>query len=372
VVKPSRPAADRTIDALRAVFVSAVVLIHVYDPALLHPARYSPGEHFLLACYQVLTRVSVPGFVLLSGLLLVGSQEQRALRWGAFVRRRVGRVLPAYLVWSAVYALRAGLRWPQAVESALTGTACYHLFFVPAILHLYLVFPLLRRLLARWSGSVRAALGACVLALALAPLVERGYGWARAALGTEHLLARYLAGGPLEALRWLPYFVCGIVLAPWRGALLAPHDPPARRRWPVLVALAVVAGLVARNVRLIPTVPDGALTIASQTFSWAGPYSSLACAAMLVLVVSALTRADAQRMVRALALLGPASYGVYLGHVLVLQELSRHLVAFRLLAWLPGSMPLAAALVVLLTWPLALSWRREWPAGSAALAANDA
>lgn len=108
-------------------------------------------------------RLCVPFFVMLSGYGLAISEEKHphALslgNWWAMVKRRALKLIPLYLLWSVVIV---GTIWfipewrspiqilPNIPLTLLTGGADYHLYFVPMIFQLYLIFPLLAALFRR-------------------------------------------------------------------------------------------------------------------------------------------------------------------------------------------------------------------------------
>lgn len=131
-------------DLLRGVATVAVVL---YSTALYWMGRASGGAYTALYTWQVLTRWSVPLFVMLSGAFLLDPKKSVRLR--DIFLRYILRVVVAVLVWGTVYALLAcrAFTWP-AVRSALIGVLWgetkYHLPFLCIFIGLYLVTPILR------------------------------------------------------------------------------------------------------------------------------------------------------------------------------------------------------------------------------------
>ena len=155
-------------DLLRAVAIFGVVWIHGCDTSAwaLRMSRYAS--------------ISVPLFILISFYLL----QRSALRHpeaglGPTLRKRLGRLLPAYAVWSAAYvavrlAKRAAL--PAAAAAGLDpvsvvwlGGASYQLYFIAALIYwsmlsLPLIVLFSRHPRRRVPGAaLLAGVGACLL-----------------------------------------------------------------------------------------------------------------------------------------------------------------------------------------------------------------
>ena len=134
------------IDFVRAIAVFSVIMIHV-------SANYVEllGLGFLMNQWS---RFAVPLFLLLSGLVLHLPQAQR-LSAAIFYRRRFGKILFPYLLWSVFYVLftaftnRLPIAWSSLPSALIYGTGYYHLYFVIILLQLYLLYPLLSKWLAR-------------------------------------------------------------------------------------------------------------------------------------------------------------------------------------------------------------------------------
>lgn len=137
------------VDILKGIAVLGVIILHVISPSLSFFPRSSLD--FKLAIFvDQLFRFSVPLFVALSGYTLAQKYKEGKIDLSNFFKRRVVRLLPWYLFASAViYAYLKNSRWAPLSESfplwkiIFLGKADYHLYFVPMILQLYLLFPFL-------------------------------------------------------------------------------------------------------------------------------------------------------------------------------------------------------------------------------------
>ena len=111
----------RQMDGLRAVAALAVVMIHV------SAGRMNPVG---VSCNQA-ARFAVPLFIMLSGYGHMHSWLQHSGQSAVqTAKRRLKRVLPAYLVWSVLYlAVDAVFGKPHAhpIKNILTGGSYVHL-----------------------------------------------------------------------------------------------------------------------------------------------------------------------------------------------------------------------------------------------------
>lgn len=135
------------VDLMRSVAILLVIVIHVTS-SLLYRWGKSPFATWMTGnIYDSIARIAVPLFFMVSGALLLGKQEPLK----DFFRKRVSKLLIPFLFWSLFYlAWRCNV---TAVDSCLRknilrfilvdGTY-YHLWFVYALIGLYLIIPLLR------------------------------------------------------------------------------------------------------------------------------------------------------------------------------------------------------------------------------------
>src|SRR5699024_6789641 len=98
-------------------------------------------------------RFGVPVIIFLSGWgLTVSKNYQRADNYFDFLKKRLVKLLPAYLFWNIVYLFLRffiqdeSLSIREMIVGLLRGTNYPHLYFVPLIVSFYLVYPLLLRL----------------------------------------------------------------------------------------------------------------------------------------------------------------------------------------------------------------------------------
>ena len=192
-------------DLLKGLAIIAVVAIHSFSKTI----SSTPVNLFV----DQLSRFAVPLFMALSGygLTLSFSKNNNLIR---FYVKRVWKILPWFLAASVLILIYKNYfergtfdffnyhTWTMIMR----GGADYHLYFVPNILQLYLIFPLLFFLVKRFPKT----------ALLLALLWQVYWYW-RISTGTE-VLGNHNQIWPDQmqyvALQtWILYFILGIYLA---------------------------------------------------------------------------------------------------------------------------------------------------------------
>lgn len=249
------------VNKLKGLAIIAVVLIHVINLY----AAYT--QHFVIA--DQILRFSVPLFTALSGLALAKKYATK-LDLKDFFSRRLFKLLPLYILWSAVYWLVTRQGFPFE----------YHLYFVPMIFQAYLLFPIILPIVKK-APWVALSASAILQILYFQHATETSYIWFAA---------------------WQFYFVLGIFLAirPIRHIRLI--------------------GLMTAAIGLIWSVRDTmGLLLLGKNLIFATRFtkvSVLVYSTGLTLFLSAWTKKS-----KILTLLGQYSYPIYLSHVLFLQLL---------------------------------------------------
>ena len=134
-------------DKLRVGATFAVIAIHITAAYVL----VSPVAYFV----NQLVRFAVPLFIIMSGFLLYYADlNTGCLTLTAFYRKRLGRVVGPYILWTLLYGslnyLVSGIPHQLLLllifwaKHLLWGTAYYHLYFLVIILQLYVLYPFLR------------------------------------------------------------------------------------------------------------------------------------------------------------------------------------------------------------------------------------
>ena len=133
------------LDALRLVALAAVVVIHV------SASQFSKIDHtsqlwMIHAIYDSLARWAVPVFVMISGAVFLNIERSITIK--KILTKYVPRLIVAYFVWSIIYLvfqmILQGYTAPanELIKKILEGH--YHLWYIPMLIGLYLIVPVLR------------------------------------------------------------------------------------------------------------------------------------------------------------------------------------------------------------------------------------
>ncbi|MFZ7138765.1 MAG: acyltransferase [archaeon] len=141
-------------DLIRCVAMLMVVLLHSAVEPYPIPAVVDQSvaiRWWTINIYDALSEAGVPLFVMVSGALLL--QPSKIEPTKVFLKKRLKRIAPAFVFWSAIYFI-----WRATVQNeALSVTSIihyletspyYHFWFIYMIFGLYLISPLLRSLIA--------------------------------------------------------------------------------------------------------------------------------------------------------------------------------------------------------------------------------
>ena len=205
---------EENYDLLRALSCVAVAALHV--TALCY-GYYGPGTEldsnfWFAGAYQVLARLAVPSFLLLTGAFVLNDPENCDFR--RFYRKKALRVIVPALIFSVLYVLYMCLLPLLTAPHRLSRTAIttelllwakgdpfLHMWYMYMLFGFYAAAPLLCRLYRKWlqSGSRHLRLwiyGTGFLLLAAGSLIEP-------------LISDYW---PVKFLAYLGYFLLGAVI----------------------------------------------------------------------------------------------------------------------------------------------------------------
>lgn len=294
---------------LRLGAIYGVVLIHTVGATASGPGSTTTVDGWVARALDLPLLWAVPVFVMLSGALSLDPRRYRGS--GAYLRRRMERLVPAVVVWHLVYVAYLALTRPDwwqgggdALARVVEGRVAPHLYFLWIVLGLSLLTPLLVPWVAR--SSRREWLVAALVAYAVPVLSTWPLGAEGGRVGLSHAAWTW----------WLPYL--GPYLMGWalRGVVLPPRL--------VLPAQAVVVAVMAlltwqwRN----PAAPE-------WLERWAGAHyygpTVAVLAVLVVLLAQTLVRPGGALGVlaeaRVLRVVGPvsdATLGIFALHFLVL------------------------------------------------------
>ena len=291
-------------DMARAIATFAVIVIHVSAVPLID-AQGSGHTSLLYLMINLGARFAVPTFVLLSGMGLTLSHRVGESYW-TYLKRRLNKIVPLYVVWSVVYSLfyddyLGQLVTPghksvwSVVADIFTGNGCYHLYFVPMIVLFYISFPVLHKALRNRAGFVLLSVFSIAIIFA-----------DRYSLLPKEI--RFLADYR-DPMRWMVYFAAGVWLAGNCYRLTVKKSTAKVLLWVGMLAYA--SWMCAAAYPLAKTCSDVDIAIDSV-------------APMLLIYVFIFIawvwnqNWGRNRLTQSLSIISKHSYGIYLSHALVL------------------------------------------------------
>ncbi|PIX81496.1 MAG: hypothetical protein COZ34_02990 [Candidatus Pacebacteria bacterium CG_4_10_14_3_um_filter_34_15] len=199
-------------NVLKAIAILAVFVIHILSSIRISPFVIGSTFQLIAVTLDQLSRISVPLFVALSGYGLHWKYSKK-ISIGSFYFKRASKVLPLYFFWSTLFALLFYLvpAWgpatqqPGFVWQLFLGRADYHLYFVPMIFQIYIIFPLLLVFFKKWPLQT-------LLSAIAAQLI---WWWFFSYQDNTITTWKYFAGDGEQYIwmtNWIAYFVLGMYL----------------------------------------------------------------------------------------------------------------------------------------------------------------
>lgn len=252
-----------------------------------------------------LSAFAVQGFLLLSGVkLFLGSRGKILTPYPAFIAKRFRTVFLPYTAWVVVYYiyfLRLGYFEFSLIDLAsyiVKGDLVGHFYFVIAIMQFYMLMPLWRRIVNRYSAvsALSAALLATVVCGQYLPQI----------IG---VFAKdfYFACNDRAFTTYIFYFLCGCYIGSNYESFI---DNLTSRKLAVTVLFAVTAVL------------DGIFSLKVWRGEITAPFletvhiAYIISAIMFFLMLSASLFSKRERLPKLLAKIDRVSYAVYLAHPL--------------------------------------------------------
>lgn len=170
------------LDVLRVLATCAVVLMHVLTGATdVTDASIVPEYRSLLLSVMDLVTWCVPIFLMISGYLFLN--PERTLTYSVMIKKYCRRIALAILLFGVPYAASELvvaeksfriMMIPEALKMTLTGHTWSHMWYLYLILFLYLITPLLKKvlqILPVWS--VVAVMAVIFLGSSVAPFLNK-------------------------------------------------------------------------------------------------------------------------------------------------------------------------------------------------------
>ncbi len=128
------------VDVLRIISILAVIIIHTTTRTLEASAFDLQKIPWTLFLNQIF-RFAVPLFFMISGFVLELNYHLHE-SYFTYLKKRINRIFIPYVFWSGIYYFFVYTKHTENFfQSLLAGDASYQLYFIPALLIFYLIFP---------------------------------------------------------------------------------------------------------------------------------------------------------------------------------------------------------------------------------------
>lgn len=135
------------ISLLRILSTLFVILIHVSGPLVVKFGVISFFDWNIANFFDSVSRFSVPMFFMISGSLLLSKDFELQ----DFLKKRLSKIFPPFLFWSLIYSLvnryvfnNESFKINKVIRDIFYGSE-YHLWFIYALIGVYLITPILRK-----------------------------------------------------------------------------------------------------------------------------------------------------------------------------------------------------------------------------------
>lgn len=154
-------------DFLRVISSIAVVFVHIVSNLIRTSTNELFTEQLLVLGGSI--RWSVPVFFMISGALMI--EEKKHYSWNEIINKVLNRVIKPYLVWSIiyqiVYSLESGsmINIVKAPFKIIIGHGWYHLWYLYALIGLYICIPVLSFMWRQRQGKIIAVIGSIIMVI---------------------------------------------------------------------------------------------------------------------------------------------------------------------------------------------------------------
>jgi surface polysaccharide O-acyltransferase-like enzyme len=298
------------INNLRVIALFAVIVLHTTSPVM-EQFHKGPLAVWLVGdFYNSLVRFAVPVFVMISGALLLSKDYELA----DFLKRRLSRIVIPFLFWSLIYIAYLfyneeidysgdfGITVRQVLHLLKVGSS-YHLWYVYMLIGLYLIIPIL-------SKFVRNATEKEILYFLLV--------WLVVMMIDQPYLSRFK---PQLDLRYFEGFIGYLVL----GHYLAFKDFTFKYlKGAMWVLFFATLGLTTLATYLLFNYYNGISTLMYEPLS-----PPILIISISIFVIARLSKPKLSPfIIKVRDLIGTYSYGIYLGHAIVLTLLDEQGIKF--------------------------------------------
>lgn len=288
------------INLLKIVASFMVIIIHV---SAVNFPKLGKVEWDVSNVYNSFSRVSVPIFFIISGYFLIGRSESVS----SFYKRRFLKILPPLIFWSAVFygynTLYIGVDAYNALE-LLIRPASAHLWYLYAILGLYLFSPFISKIYVNSSAKERIAfLSIWIISTSIIPTINSSFGMFLN-LGLFQLTSIY---------GYIGFF--------FLGAWIKDNPSPKSRRVS-LAALCLYASMSVATMYLTSAYSISSGKPSGIFYNYTSPFVIIASIAMFYFFTS--LQLSGKLITSIASTFSSFSLGVYCIHPLFIWPLAKH------------------------------------------------
>lgn len=200
-------------DLLRAIGSVLVIVHHTVILVYIRLGTVHASEWFFASFFRCITLYGVPLFILLSGALHLTKQNFDTRK----MYKKMLKLTFVYICWSVVYVFGKYVLFSETktvteiILLILTGKTEYHLFFVPIIIWLYAITPILRKLFLPPNKKI-------LYFVLVISFIYTLMSWVRSDWHVNQISSNYFQ--PTYALRYLCIYLLGGIL--WRTKKITP------------------------------------------------------------------------------------------------------------------------------------------------------
>ncbi len=292
------------LDWLRVISIFAVIVLHVaaqnWYKTDVNGIRWQTFN-----VYDSLVRWSVPVFVMISGALMLG----RNIDIRRLYSRNILRLVTAYFFYNTIYALLLGYKGIKLVSNILIGK--FHMWFIPMIIGLYICIPVIDKIIESEKTTEYFLISAIVFTSLIPWIVQltNNFGSENVKTIISALNDVYKDVNFHFAAGYTGYFVAGRWL----------NKKELSKKTRKIIYILGIVGIV------LTVLLTSALSVNNQkaTGTYYGYFSfNVAVTAIAVFVWAKYNIANNNKLDRIINILSKYSFGIYLVHILVMEQLN--------------------------------------------------
>ncbi len=137
------------LDLLKLIATFGVVVLHVYCVG--HNSLFLSRDWYISVIGNALVRWTVPLFVMISGTLFLDSGKE--ITYSSLIRKYEKRLIVSFLFWACFYSIIfvAYKMFRGETVNISQIQLHFHLWFLPMLMGVYLLIPLMKRILTNHS-----------------------------------------------------------------------------------------------------------------------------------------------------------------------------------------------------------------------------